>query len=141
MRLRPLGLVLVVPLWSGPALAQSSGPDARQLTDPQSVMSISITGARPVPIEDLYYTRAVSGASWSPDGKTVAFTTDLAGRLNLWKAGTDGGWPMQLVQSDDRQVGATGHRTASGSCTSRTPAATNSGTCTRCRVTAARSSI
>ena len=52
-------------------LAQSTGPDDRQITDPQSISSASNPRARPVPIDDLYFTRSVSSASWSPDGKAV----------------------------------------------------------------------
>jgi dipeptidyl aminopeptidase/acylaminoacyl peptidase len=31
---------------------------------------------------------------------------DMSGRLNLWKVRAAGGWPIQLVQSDERQRGA-----------------------------------
>jgi dipeptidyl aminopeptidase/acylaminoacyl peptidase len=30
----------------------------------------------------------------------------MSGRLNLWKVGASGGWPIQLTQSDDRQYRA-----------------------------------
>ncbi len=85
-----------------PALA-GSGPDDRPITDPQSIASAMHAGARPIPIDDLYYTRSVSSAAWSPDGKQVLFTTDMSGRQNLWKVNAGGGWPIQLTQSDDRQ--------------------------------------
>ena len=87
--------------------AQSIGPDDRRITDPQSISSGSNSEARPVPIDDLYFTRSVSNASWSPDGKEILFTTDMAGRSNLWKVSATGGWPVQLVQSDDRQYAGT----------------------------------
>jgi len=89
------------------ALAQSSGPDARQISDPKTITSATNPNARPIPIDDLYFTRSVSSASWSPDGKDIAFTTDISGRSNLWKVNADGGWPMQLAQSDERQYGET----------------------------------
>jgi len=89
------------------AVAQSSGPDARQITDPKAITSASHLNARPIPIDDLYFTRSVSSASWSPDGKEIAFTTDISGRSNLWKVNADGGWPIQLAQSDERQYGET----------------------------------
>src|SRR5205085_820708 len=60
--------------------------------------------ARPVPIEDLFFSRSVFGASWSPDGKEIVFTTNLTGRFNLWKVASTGGWPLQLAVSDDRQA-------------------------------------
>jgi len=79
-------------------------PQERTITDPQSIVSPKSDRARPVPIEDLYFTRTVSGGSWSPDGKEIVFTTNLTGRNNLWKVAAAGGWPVQLAVSDDRQV-------------------------------------
>ena len=87
--------------------AQTSGPDARQLTDPKSIHSKAAAEAREIPIEDLYFTRSIFSAAWSPDGKEIAFTTDMSGRLNLWKMNTSGGWPVQLTQSDETQAGGT----------------------------------
>jgi dipeptidyl aminopeptidase/acylaminoacyl peptidase len=104
---RSIATVLVALTFSTLLSAQSTGPDDRRITDPQSVNSASNSEARPVPIDDLYFTRSVSNASWSPDGKEILFTTDMAGRSNLWKVSATGGWPIQLVQSDDRQYGGT----------------------------------
>jgi dipeptidyl aminopeptidase/acylaminoacyl peptidase len=87
-------------------LAGSTGPDDRALTDPKSVLSAPNPLARPAPVDDLYYTRSVFGAAWSPDGQQIVFTTDISGRSNLWKVRASGGWPIQLVQSDDRQYNA-----------------------------------
>lgn len=88
---------------SAPAVAQSSSPDDRQITDPKTLSSASNPAARPVPIDDLYYTRSVFDPAWSPDGKQIVFISDMAGRLNLWKVNSAGGWPIQLTQSDERQ--------------------------------------
>jgi dipeptidyl aminopeptidase/acylaminoacyl peptidase len=84
----------------------STGPDERALTDPHSVVSGSNSAARPAPLEDLYYTRTVFGPAWSPDGTQIIFTSDISGRLNLWKVRASGGWPIQLTQSDDIQSNA-----------------------------------
>jgi Tol biopolymer transport system component len=46
----------------------------------------------------------LQSAAWSPDGQQIVFTSDMAGRPNLWKVNAKGGWPIQLTQSDDRQV-------------------------------------
>ena len=83
--------------------AQSFGPDDRRITDPLSITSAPNLDARPLPIDDLYFTRSVGSAAWSPDGKQILFTTDMTGRSNLWKVDASGGWPIQLVQSDERQ--------------------------------------
>jgi dipeptidyl aminopeptidase/acylaminoacyl peptidase len=89
------------------AVAQSSGPDTRQISDPKSITSAPNPSAGSIPIDDLYFTRSVGSASWSPDGKEIAFTTDISGRSNLWKVNATGGWPIQLAQSDERQYGET----------------------------------
>ena len=107
MKLSSVAAGFVVLLFSSCLLAQSSGPDDRPITDPQSISSSENSNARPVPIDDLYFTRSLGGASWSPDGKEIAFIMDMSGRANLWKVGSAGGWPIQLVQSDERQYGAT----------------------------------
>ena len=73
-----------------------SSPDERQVTDPKSIMSNVNPAARVIPIDDLYFTRDIGDASWSPDGKQVIFTTDITGRLNLWKVSATGGWPIQI---------------------------------------------
>src|ERR1700732_1494244 len=98
MRIRPL-LALLVVICCGlyTPLAASTGPDDRPLTDPKSVVSSSNAAARPAPIDYLYFTKSVSGAAWSPDGKQIAFTSDIAGRSNLWKVSASGGWPIQLI--------------------------------------------
>jgi len=79
----------------------------RVVTDPRSLNSLANSSAASVPIADLFYTRSNGGVAWSPDGKEVVISTNLSGRLNLWKASAEGSWPVQLAHSDDRQLGAT----------------------------------
>ncbi len=88
-------------------LAFASGPADRQPTDPKSITSQSNPSAKPVPIDDLFFSRRVSSPAWSPNGQTIVFTTNLTGRNNLWLVPSGGGWPLQLTVSDDRQDGAT----------------------------------
>lgn len=83
-----------------------SGPADRQPTDPKSVQSPANPQARPVPIEDLFFTRSAASPSWSHDSRWIAFSTNLTGRFNIYKVASAGGWPIQMVQSDDRQYGA-----------------------------------
>jgi dipeptidyl aminopeptidase/acylaminoacyl peptidase len=103
---RRIGSIICL-LYSASLFGQVSGPSDRQVTDPHSINSPVNSGAQPVPIDDLYYTRSVSSASWSPNGKEILFTTDMSGRSNLWKVSSDGGWPIQLTQSDERQTSGT----------------------------------
>jgi len=84
----------------------SSSPKDRVATDPKSIASPTSASARPVSVEDLFYSRWVSSPAWSPDGKQIVFSTNFTGRMNLWKVSSDGGWPLQLTVSDDRQRSA-----------------------------------
>jgi dipeptidyl aminopeptidase/acylaminoacyl peptidase len=78
-----------------------------QASDPRDVRALSNVGASAIPIDDLYYTRSVGTAAWSPDGKEVVLVTNLSGRMNLWKVASSGGWPIQLSQSDEAQLDPT----------------------------------
>jgi dipeptidyl aminopeptidase/acylaminoacyl peptidase len=100
-------IILVAGLSCAAAALAADSPDVREITDPKSLVSQSVKDALPVPIDDLFYTRSVQGGAWSPDGKQIVFATNLTGRYNLWKVSSDGGWPIQLSQSDERQSGAT----------------------------------
>jgi dipeptidyl aminopeptidase/acylaminoacyl peptidase len=84
----------------------ADSPKTREITDPQTITSSGVEGAAPVPIDDLFFTRSISSAAWSPDGKEIVFSSNFTGRNNLWKVNADGGWPIQLSQSDDRQSAA-----------------------------------
>ena len=88
------------------ALAQVRSPADRAITDPKSLLSKENANALPVAIDELFYSRSVGGPAWSPDGKEIVFTTNLSGRFNLWKVAADGGWPVQLSQSEDREESA-----------------------------------
>ncbi len=81
-------------------------PEERTITDPATIASTRNADARPVPVDDLFFSRNITDPSWSPDGKEIVFSTNFTGRLNLWKVATAGGWPIQLAVSDDRQFSA-----------------------------------
>jgi len=83
-------------------------PAPRAITDPTQVASRPDARVeKSLTIEKLYMTRQVGGATWSPDGGTVAFISNLSGRNNLWTVAAEGGWPMQLTVSDQRQAAPT----------------------------------
>jgi dipeptidyl aminopeptidase/acylaminoacyl peptidase len=84
----------------------ADSPSDRQATDPRSISSASNPSGRPVSIDDLFYSRRVASPGWSPNGKEVVFSTNLTGRMNLWKVSAAGALPLQLTVSDDRQFGA-----------------------------------
>ena len=86
------------------AFVFARSPEERTITDPATITSARNPDAHPVPIDDLFFSRSISGSSWSPDGKEIVFGTNLTGRFNLWKVNASGGWPLQLAVSDDRQL-------------------------------------
>jgi dipeptidyl aminopeptidase/acylaminoacyl peptidase len=101
-------LCLLVVILTSSLLAQSSPPSSQSshaITDPKLITSTVLKReVQPLSIEKLYMTRIVGGTSWSPDGKSVAFISNISGRNNLWLVGADGGWPQQLTVSDQRQI-------------------------------------
>jgi dipeptidyl aminopeptidase/acylaminoacyl peptidase len=52
----------------------------------------------------LYHTRSVGAGRWSPDGRQICFASNETGRQNLWIVDSEGGWPLQLTVSDQRQI-------------------------------------
>jgi len=81
------------------------GMPPRELTDPKSVESQPLPGAAPVPLADLFFTRGEGDAVWVPHSDTVIIATNLTGRYNLWSVPAKGGFPLQLTQSEYRQLG------------------------------------
>src|SRR5437868_14274498 len=83
-------------------------PAPQAVTDPKQVTSKPNAeveqGEQALSLERLYMTRAVGNTAWSPDGKTIAFVTNITGRNNIWLVPLEGGWPMQLTVSDQRQT-------------------------------------
>lgn len=98
MRRLAIALLLV----AFPLLAAVPAPE-RLITNPASIQSANNPAAHPVPIPDLFYTRDNTAASWSPDGHKIVIVTNLTGLYNLWLVNAQGGWPIQLTQSNDHQ--------------------------------------
>jgi dipeptidyl aminopeptidase/acylaminoacyl peptidase len=74
------------------------------ITDPAQIASKQKWDVQPFTIDKLYMTRAVGDSAWSPDGKQIAFITNISGRNNLWTVSAESGWPVQLTVSNQRQV-------------------------------------
>ena len=86
-------------------------PLPKFVTDPRQITAQSNArveqNEQSLSIERLYITRQVGSSSWSPDGKTIAFVTNISGRNNIWLVPASGGWPTQLTVSDQRQLAIT----------------------------------
>ena len=90
------------------AVAQTL-PAPQAITDPKTISSKPNAQVEPrsLTIEKLYMTRQVGRPTWSPDGKSVAFISNMSGRNNIWVVPAEGGFPTQLTVSDQRQAAAT----------------------------------
>ncbi len=81
-----------------PALAQPP------LADPAKLQSRTVDNMQNFTVDKLYMTRSIGGTTWSPDGKQIAFVTNISGRDNIWLVPATSGWPTQLSISDQRQT-------------------------------------
>ena len=86
-------------------VASQTLPTPQAITDPKQIASKPNAQVEPrsLTIEKLYMTRQVGRPTWSPDGKSIAFISNMSGRNNLWLVPAEGGWPVQLTVSDQRQ--------------------------------------
>lgn len=104
----PFVMVVLMNILTSVLTASQTLPAPQAITDPKQIASKPDARVeKNLSIEKLYMTRQVGGATWSPDGKTVAFVSNLSGRNNLWLVPAEGGWPMQLTVSDQRQTSPT----------------------------------
>jgi len=105
--MRPFSYFAIVILMS--TLVVEAGaqtlPAPQAVTDPAKISSKpnAQVDPRSLTIEKLYMTRQIGRPTWSPDGTSVAFISNMSGRNNLWLVPADGGWPVQLTVSDQRQ--------------------------------------
>ena len=93
----PLAIFLAI--LTIPALSQQA-----PLTDPTQLKSRNVDNMQNFTIDKLYMTRNIGGTTWSPDGKQIAFVSNISGRNNIWLVPSTGGWPSQLTISEQRQV-------------------------------------
>ena len=100
----PFAIVLLM-ITAVAALAQTL-PIPPSITDPKKIASKpnAQVDPRSLTIEKLYMTRQIGRPTWSPDGKSIAFISNMSGRNNIWTVPAEGGWPVQLTVSDQRQT-------------------------------------
>ncbi len=66
------------------ATAQPTLTPPAAITDPTKLESKNVADMQNFSIEKLYSTRMIGGTTWSPDGKQIAFVTNISGRNNIW---------------------------------------------------------
>jgi dipeptidyl aminopeptidase/acylaminoacyl peptidase len=62
--------------------------------------------ATPFGIERFLNVRSATGPTFAPDGRFVAFLTNVTGVAQLWQVPVEGGWPTQLTFTSDSVRGA-----------------------------------
>src|SRR6202166_4723497 len=101
-------ILLLISISMSTLIAAQTLPVPQAITDPKLITSKPNANVeqnqQSLSIERLYMTRSVGATSWSPDGKTIAFVSNISGRNNIWLVPAAGGWPMQLTVSDQRQT-------------------------------------
>ncbi|MGA8867318.1 MAG: S9 family peptidase [Candidatus Sulfotelmatobacter sp.] len=101
----PFAIVILMSTVLAEAATAQTLPTPQAVTDPKQIASKPNAQVEPrsLTIEKLYMTRQVGRPTWSPDGKSIAFISNMSGRNNLWLVSSEGGWPTQLTVSDQRQ--------------------------------------
>jgi dipeptidyl aminopeptidase/acylaminoacyl peptidase len=99
-------IVIFMSTFVAETVAAQMLPVPQAVTDPKKIASKPNAEVEPrsLTIEKLYMTRQIGRATWSPDGKQIAFVSNISGRNNLWVVPSEGGWPIQLTVSDQRQT-------------------------------------
>ncbi len=74
------------------------------ITDPAKITSKEKFDVQQISVDKLFMTRNIGPSTWSPDGKQIAFVSNITGRSNVWLVSSESGWPTQLTVSDQRQI-------------------------------------
>ena len=69
-----------------------------------AIVSLARPDLRRYTVDQLFQTRYSASHEWSPDGRHLAFVTDITGRYNIWVVPSEGGWPRQVTISDQRTL-------------------------------------
>src|SRR5580693_4721577 len=102
----PFAIVILMSTVVAETAAAQTLPTPQAVIDPKQIASKPNAQVEPrsLTIEKLYMTRQVGRPTWSPNGKSIAFISNMSGRNNIWMVPAEGGWPTQLTVSDQRQA-------------------------------------
>jgi dipeptidyl aminopeptidase/acylaminoacyl peptidase len=72
----------------------------------ETVVSEPRPGLTPYDLEQFVHIRRHVPIGFSPDGRWVAYASDVTGRSQVWKVPVGGGWPIELTFGDQPVSGA-----------------------------------
>jgi dipeptidyl aminopeptidase/acylaminoacyl peptidase len=99
MKLRVVHLAIILVTLSMLSFCQE-----KVITDPAQITSKDKFDVQQLSVDKLFTTRNIGASTWSPDGKQIAFVSNISGRSNIWLVSSESGWPTQLTVSDQRQI-------------------------------------
>jgi dipeptidyl aminopeptidase/acylaminoacyl peptidase len=99
MKIRVVHLTIIVLTLSILSFCQQ-----KVITDPAQIKSKDKFDVQQLSVDKLFTTRNIGPSTWSPDGKLIAFISNISGRNNIWLVSSESGWPTQLTVSDQRQI-------------------------------------
>jgi dipeptidyl aminopeptidase/acylaminoacyl peptidase len=65
---------------------------------------VALKGPREYAFEQFFAVRRHFNYVFSPDGKEIAFITDITGQFNVWRIPSTGGFPRQVTDFTDKTV-------------------------------------
>ena len=94
---RAAGLAALLAV-SAPALAQDAPATPNEADVPRPVPTeATLAGAERPDVSRFLNVRSARSPSLSPDGRRLAFSTQISGEPQLWVVDAEGGWPRQLT--------------------------------------------
>src|SRR5260370_38446988 len=105
--MRTFAIFAMVVLMVTPLPTQNQD-QAQAITDPLKVTSRRKPDVQKFALDKLFMSYIVGGTAWSPDGKSIAFISNISGRRNLWLVAASGGSPVQITTSDPSQASPAG---------------------------------
>lgn len=102
---RTIGWLVLALITACQAVSQTPAPASTTvITDPAQIVSKEKFDVQPLSMEKLFMSHSIGDSAWSPDGKQVAFISNMSGRRNIWLVPAQSGWPVQLTVSNERQT-------------------------------------
>ncbi len=88
------------------ATACASHPGGTAAAPDDTLTSVVRPGVPVYGVEQFVHVRRHDPIGFAPDGRTIAFTSDVTGRRQVWTVPIEGGWPVEVTFGDEPVAGA-----------------------------------